>query len=164
MGEVIMRPSTTSIFIFTAAVGFFILMAQAEAVEPVQEALAIIQPVAGEKVSGEIHIMPSEDGLKITGKFQDLESGSHGFHVHRFGNCTAPNEGSVGPHFAPIAGTNKYHGDLPHVEADMNGKSQYEAVVNNLGLAGEYSIVGRAMVIHAKDGKKIGCGVIGISK
>jgi superoxide dismutase, Cu-Zn family len=159
-----MKAITISIFFLTAAVGVFTVMSQAEAAEAVQEALAIIQPVAGEKVTGEIHIMPSEEGLEITGKFQDLEPGPHGFHVHRYGNCTAPNDGSVGPHFSPIAGSEKYHGDLPKVEADMDGKAGYAAAVKDLAFAGEFSIIGRALVIHAKDGKKIGCGVIGIAK
>jgi len=136
----------------------------ARAGEEVQEAIAIIHPVQGQKATGEIHIVPVENGLKITGKLSNLEPGTHGFHVHRYGNCTAPNEDSVGPHFSPLKEGKGYRGDLPKVEVDKNGMATYEPVVKPLALSGEYSIIGRSMVIHSLNGDKAGCGVIGIAK
>lgn len=140
------------------------LYGEAGAGEAVGEAIAIIHPAAGEKVAGELHLKPAADGLSITGTFKDLEPGSHGFHVHRYGNCTAPNEGSVGPHFKPMASGDSYHGDLPNVEAGSDGRAEYKAVVKTLSFTGEYSVIGRGLVIHGLKGKKIGCGVIGIAE
>lgn len=149
--------------IIIAAV-FLAFSLSAEAGENIREAIAIIHPVAGEKVTGKIHIRPHEEGLEFSGRIVNLKPGSHGLHVHRFGNCTAPNDGSVGPHFAPIAESEKYYGDLPHVTADMNGRADYEEVAGTLDFSGKYSVIGRGLVIHGLDGKKIGCAVIGIAK
>jgi Cu-Zn family superoxide dismutase len=159
-----MRPLSIFLLVAASSALAFPAMPPAQANENIQEAIAIIHPVQGQKVTGEMHIVPAEDGLKITGKLSNLEPGSHGFHVHRYGNCTAPNEGSVGPHFSLLMGEKGYRGDLPDVEADMKGMASYEAVVKTLTLSGEYSIIGRGMVIHALNGDKIGCGVIGIAK
>ena len=97
-----MRALSISVCILTAWAGIIGLASPATAGEAVQEAIALIYPVKGQKVTGELHFTPTQEGLKITGSFSDLEPGMHGFHVHRYGNCTSPNEGSVGPHFSPI--------------------------------------------------------------
>ncbi len=159
-----MKLSLSGFFIVTLAISIFGVISSAGADDAVQEAIAIIHPIAGEKVTGVLHIMPAAEGIKISGNFADLNPGTHGFHVHRYGNCTAPNDGSVGPHFSQLEEGKGYRGDLAHIDADSKGGADYETVAKMLSLSGKYGIIGRAMVVHAVSGEKIGCGVIGIAK
>jgi len=159
-----MGPLRKSLGIIAVLTGVFVVIAGAKAGAEIKQAIALIYPVADEKVAGELHLLPTAEGLKITGSFMNLEPGRHGFHVHQYGNCTAPNQDSVGPHFSPKKAGEEYHGDLPQVEAGKDGKAGYKAVVGKLSFAGEYSVIGRGLVIHGLDGKKIGCGVIGIAE
>jgi len=124
----------------------------------------MIRPVKGQQVTGTMRLVPAGNGLKITGELFNLEPGVHGFHVHRYGDCSSPNSGSVGPHFAPRTEGEGYYGDLPQVEAGPDGAANYDAEVGTLAFGGEYSVIGRALVVHALNGDKIGCGVIGIAK
>jgi Cu-Zn family superoxide dismutase len=159
-----MKVSLSGLCILTLAVSIFGIISSAGADDAIQEAIAIIHPVAGEKVTGVLHIMPTAEGIRINGSFANLKPGTHGFHVHRYGNCTAPNDGSVGPHFSQLEAGKGYRGDLAHIDADAKGEAEYETVAKMLSLSGEYGIIGRAMVVHAVSGEKIGCGVIGIAK
>ncbi|MFP4317276.1 MAG: superoxide dismutase family protein [Desulfovibrionales bacterium] len=145
----------------------------------VQRAVAVIAPIEGEQVRGVVHFSPDRNGLSIKGEFWNLEQGSHGFHVHKYGDCTAPRQDSVGPHYLPVAagdssghghqgghehGHAQYHGDLPQIEAGSEGSVNYEATVDSLSLEGENSIIGRSLLVHDSAGEKIGCGVIGVGK
>lgn len=80
----------------------------------------------------------------------------HGIHIHEFGDLT---EGcaTAGPHYNPH---NKKHGgpfsderhvgDLGNLTADPFGNSYMCFLDKQISLYGEYSIVGRSVVVHAK--------------
>jgi len=103
----------------------------------------------------------------------------HGFHIHDKGDCSAPDASSAGGHFNPggaphgRAGTEPHHaGDIQSVVADANGDVKADLVLAGITLApGPLSVVGRAMVLHAKRddfttqpagdaGPRIACGII----
>lgn len=123
----------------------------------------------------------------LTGVITGLAPGSHGFHVHQFGDntngCT-----SAGPHFNPFGKEHgapgdeiRHVGDLGNVEAGADGKATVTVQDKQVSLTGPFSVIGRTMVIHAdiddlgkgghelskttgNAGARLACGVIGITK
>jgi Cu-Zn family superoxide dismutase len=107
--------------------------------------------------------------------------------VHALGNLT---EGclSAGGHFNPLgaphggpgdAASARHAGDLGNVVADADGVVDVRLTDENIALAGERSVIGRALVLHADAddlgrgghadslttghaGARIACGVIGL--
>ena len=150
--------------------------------ETVTKAVALISPLQGNSVKGKVTFTAVNGGTQIVADLEGLAPGDHGFHVHQYGDCSAPDGSSVGDHFNP---THKKHGcpnspehhvgDMGNIKADQNGRAHYDAINQDIRLDGMNSIIGRSVIVHAgpddctsqpagNSGAKIGCGVIGISK
>src|SRR6266487_3304632 len=147
------------------------------------QAIAMLHPTAGNKVSGTVTFIEVADGVQVHAELAGLAPGDHGFHVHEFGDCSAPDASSAGAHFNP---TNKPHagpdaperhvGDMGNVEADTSGKAKLEYVDHQISLTNdEQSVIGRSVVVHMKrddlksqpagdSGARVACGVIGRAK
>ena len=147
------------------------------------QAIAVLHPTAGNKVSGTITFIEVADGVQVHAELAGLTAGDHGFHVHEFGDCSALDAGSAGAHFNP---TNKAHagpdaperhvGDMGNAEADASGKAKREYVDHQISLTNDQqSVIGRSVVVHMKrDDLKtqpagdsrapVACGVIGRAK
>lgn len=147
------------------------------------KAIAVLHPTAGNKVGGTVTFTEVADGVQVNAELTGLTPGNHGFHVHEFGDCSAPDLSSAGGHFNP---TNKPHagpdaterhvGDMGNVEADASGKAKLEYLDHHISLTNDQSsVIGRAVVVHAKaddlksqpagdSGARIACGVIGRAK
>lgn len=123
----------------------------------------------------------------MKGEITGLGKGQHGFHVHEFGDNT---NGciSAGAHFNPLnhehgapSDSNRHVGDLGNVVAGDNGVAKINISDKLISLEGEYSIIGRTVVVHADPddlgkgghelskttgnaGARLACGVIGITK
>lgn len=144
----------------------------------VKSAKAILSPTKGNSVKGQVTFTAVEGGVKIVANVEGLTPGSHGFHIHEFGDCTAPDGSSAGAHFNP---TNKKHGgpddkerhvgDLGNIIADAQGKAHYERIDKVISLDGKDRILGRSIIIHEKAddfktqpagdaGSRQACGVI----
>ena len=145
-------------------------------------AIAVIYPTQGNKVKGTVTCTKHSDGIHIVADLQGLTPGKHGFHVHELGDCSCDDGMCTGAHFNP---TNAPHGsptdahvhvgDFGNIVADDNGNAHYDEINKHISLNGPHSIIGRSLIIHAdpddlttqptgNSGKRIGCGVIGISK
>merc|ERR1712066_1163000 len=81
--------------------------------------------------------------------------GKHGFHVHEkadFSNgCN-----SAGPHYNPFKKTHgapedeeRHVGDLGNIEPDESGCAKGEITDKLIKLEGEFSVIGRSMMVHA---------------
>jgi Cu-Zn family superoxide dismutase len=147
------------------------------------KAIAVLHPTAGNKVSGTVTFTEVADGVQVHAELAGLTAGDHGFHVHEFGDCSAPDASSAGAHFNP---TNNPHagpdapdrhvGDMGNVEADASGKAKLEYVDHQISLTNDQqSVIGRSVVVHMKrddlksqpagdSGARIACGVIGRAK
>jgi len=147
------------------------------------KAIAVLHPTAGNKVSGTVTFTEVADGVQVHAEITGLARGNHGFHVHEFGDCSAPDASSAGAHFNP---TNKPHagpdaterhvGDMGNVDADASGKATLEYVDHQISLTNdEQSVIGRSVVVHVKaddlksqpagdSGPLVACGVIGRAK
>src|SRR5262245_38676912 len=150
----------------------------------VTDAIAVVAPTQGSQASGTVRFHSQGGGVHVTGELSGLTpSAKHGFHVHEFGDCSAPDGASAGGHFAPEAHPHgapdpatHHAGDLGNVEADANGKAKVDVTVPGLALAsGDRAIIGRALIVHAQPddlttqptgnaGGRVGCGVIGVAK
>lgn len=165
---------------FAAAV--LVLVAPAALATPVSRAVAALQPTKDSAVRGSVSFSRSAGGVRVLARIEGLTPGLHGFHVHEFGDCSAPDGTSAGAHFnpagAPHAGPHdavRHTGDLGNVEANAEGVAVVDYVDPKAGFEGETSILGRGVIVHAKPddlktqptgdaGGRLACGVIGVVK
>ena len=149
----------------------------------VKQVVAVLHPTAGNKCSGKVTFTQMADGVKVVAHLEGLTPGQkHAFHIHQFGDCSAPDGMSAGghynpeghPHGLPEGSGQRHAGDLGNVEADSSGKAHYEITASNISVAGTKNpIIGRGVIVHAKTddggqpvgnaGGRIACGVIGIA-
>jgi superoxide dismutase, Cu-Zn family len=147
----------------------------------VTKAVAVLHPTKGSETRGIVRYEKTAGGVRVTADVEGLTTGKHGFHVHEFGDCSAPDAASAGGHFNPTSmphggpSSDKRHsGDLGNLAANQEGKAHYEWVDPMLDFEGERSIVGRGVVVHAKEddltsqpagdsGARIACGVVGLA-
>ena len=148
----------------------------------ITKAVAVLHPTEGSRVGGTIHFSKVEGGIEVRGELKGLSSGQHGFHIHEFGDCSAPDATSAGGHFNPTghphAGPDaapRHVGDLGNLTADESGTAHYERIDSKLAFNGASSILGRGLIVHEKAddlksqptgdaGGRLACGVIGVAK
>lgn len=111
------------------------------------------------KVFGSVKISQKAFGGKTTFHVQ-LEglppNSVHGFHVHEKGDIFTNGCKSTGGHYNPFGVVHggkddkiRHVGDLGNLKADAKGKVDITFSDRMAGLAGQYSIAGRAFVVHA---------------
>lgn len=152
----------------------------APAASTIPAAVAHVAGASGSLVSGTLALVPLHGGVRMTGDVGGLTPGSHGFHIHQTGDCSAADAASAGGHFNPTnsahgrAGTAAHHaGDIDNILADASGVAHVDVQLRGVSLGGSPAtdIVGRALVVHAaaddyqsqpagNSGSRIGCGVI----
>jgi Cu-Zn family superoxide dismutase len=156
--------------------------AHVQAWTAVKQAIAVLHPTAGNKCQGKITFTQEGDSVKIVADVTGLTPGQkHAFHIHQFGDCSAPDAMSAGGHYNPeshehgLLDKDKRHaGDLGNLQADDGGKAHYEITVKNITIAGTKNpIIGRGVIVHARPddggqpvgnaGARIACGVIGVA-
>lgn len=149
----------------------------------VKEAIAVIHGTKGnEKVKGTVKFTDTGSGVKVVAHVEGLSAnGEHGFHIHEFGDCSAPDAASAGGHYNPEKhdhgkpGEGKAHvGDMGNLKADANGVAHLEVTLAAATITGKNAILGRGVIVHAKAddfsqpvgnaGPRIGCGVIGVAQ
>jgi Cu-Zn family superoxide dismutase len=130
------------------------------AIEPSRMAWAELRNTSGESVGSAV--LRQEDGrVRIVVQAGGLTPGRHGIHVHAVGQCQPPTFQSANGHFNPLGKKHglenpegAHGGDLPDLEADASGRTEYVAVTDRLTLgSGPTSIFdadGSAVVIHEK--------------
>ena len=146
------------------------------------KAIAVVFPAKEKTVRGVITFTQTEKGVSVVAHLEGLTPGKHGFHVHEFGDCSAPDFTSAGGHFNPTqmahgAPTDhtRHSGDLGNIVADEKGVAMLEWTDPMMQLSGPNSIIGRAVIVHVKEddlktqptgnaGAREACGVIGIAK
>ncbi len=147
--------------------------------EDATKAIAVLSSASGSKVTGTVTFTKSGDGVQVVANVTGLSPGNHGFHVHEFGDCSAPDAASAGGHFNPTKDPHAGHdadkrhmGDLGNIEADASGKARLEITDKKMKLD---SIIGKAVIVHEKAddlktqptgdaGGRVACGVIGLAK
>ena len=148
----------------------------------VEKAICVLQPTAGNAVSGTVTFTKTDGGVLVKAEVSGLTPGKHGFHIHQFGDLTAPDGTSAGGHFNPTGhdhgashGDVRHVGDLGNLEANADGVATYEVSYPGMTFAGPESILGRGIIVHADEddlvsqptgaaGARVAIGVIGVAK
>lgn len=143
-------------------------------------AIAVINPTAGNHVSGTVSFTAEYDGVHIRAQVTGLSEGDHGFHIHEFGDCSGADGKTAGGHFNPHGTAHggpesavRHVGDLGNITANSAGRATMDRLDAVIALEGDNNILGRAVIVHADPddftsqptgnaGARIGCGVIGV--
>lgn len=143
-------------------------------------ATAVLAPTKGNSVSGTVNFTQKGEVVLVEAKITGLAAnGTHGFHIHEKGNCSAADASSAGGHFNPSGsrhggqvGAVRHGGDLGNLRADANGYAQASVEVMDITLGTEAkSIIGRAVIVHGgpddlksqpagNSGPRVACGLI----
>jgi len=152
-------------------------MAQEPAPAVITASAALANVKSGDAM-GKVMFSRANDGvITITGEFTGLKKNAqHAFYIHEYGDCSKGGK-RVGGHLDPTnakhgppSSAERHAGDFGNLATDDTGNAVFEMTTDSLTLEpgrGD-SIIGRAIVIHAKKddakGKKAGaalaCGVI----
>jgi len=145
-------------------------------------AVAVLHAAPAGKVEGTVWFDPAPGGIKVKARVTGLAPGTHGFHIHEFGDCSAADFTSAGGHFNPMAQAHgapqdaaRHVGDLGNIEAGADGVASLEWTDSQLAFEGHHGVLGRAVIVHAKAddlktqptgdaGGRLACGVIGVAK
>jgi superoxide dismutase, Cu-Zn family len=144
-----------------------------------QKAAATLAPTAGNRTAGTVAFTPNGDRVRVLAKISGLTPGSHGFHIHEKGDCSAADASSAGGHFNPMdrahgnPAMGEHHGgDMPMLLADASGDATLDVTLDTATLgSGPNGIVGRSVVVHkdpddfktqpaGNSGARVACGVI----
>lgn len=149
--------------------------------QDITSATAKLEPKSGSQVTGTVTFTKSGNDVQVVADIQNLKPGTHGFHLHEKGDCSAPDAASAGAHFNP---THQHHGgpdsaerhtgDFGNIIADASGKAHLDWK-GKMSLSGADSIIGKSVVVHEKEddlktdpsgnsGARIACGVIEAAK
>ncbi len=157
------------------------LSGAAHAASPTK-AIAVLSPTKDSTVKGIVRFAKTPDGVAVSGEIRGLAPGTHGFHVHDFGDCSSADGAAAGGHYNPTgqphAGPKdaaRHVGDLGNIEAGADGVAKIELSDSHLALDGAASILGRGLIVHtnADDlktqptgnaGGRLACAVIGVAK
>jgi Cu-Zn family superoxide dismutase len=165
----------------------FIAMVALMGCQPIQipdykKAVAVLHPTEGNTAHGIVTFTIVNDSVKVVADVQGLAPGKHGFHIHEYGDCSAPDGTSAGGHYNPFGAehgaptdSNRHVGDLGNIVANQDSVAHFEWVDHMLELNGAFTIAGRAVIVHAGEddlvsqptgdaGPRVACGVIGIAK
>src|ERR1017187_8879424 len=176
-----MKRNFLSIIVLISAVCCALSLTSASAKE-VKKAIAVLHPASGSQVMGTVTFTKTDGGMQVVADITGLTPGQHGFHIHEFGDCSAPDATSAGGHFNPHHmqhggpdATMRHAGDFGNLEADASGKAHYERVDATISLDGADSIIGHGVIVHASPddlktqptgnaGARVACGAIGVAK
>ena len=142
-------------------------------------AVAAVQPLGASTARGIVRFTQLEHGVEVYADIKGLAPGSHGFHIHEYGDCSAVDGSSAGGHFNPEGkphggpdSAEAHAGDYGNLDADASGHAVLKVVSHRITLGpGPSGVLGRSVIVHAKaddltsqpagnSGPRIGCGVI----
>jgi Cu-Zn family superoxide dismutase len=170
-GELMKRPMLISVIATLAACAAMAAHGQS--------AVAVLDATAGNSAKGTIGFEQRGDKVFVDAKVSGLAPGTHGFHVHEKGDCSAADGMSAGGHFNPTAkphgnpaSADHHAGDMPALVADAAGNATLQAELSPMSVGGGVTdIVGKAVIVHkdaddyatqptGNSGARVACGVI----
>jgi Cu-Zn family superoxide dismutase len=153
--------------------------------QPVAVAHAELAPTDGSDVQGLLAFTVTNGAVQLTGTVSGLEPNrEHGFHIHEFGDCSAPDAMSAGGHWNPLGHDHgrrshgEFHaGDMDNLRADASGQANVDDLLAGLeiGTGSALDIVGKSVIVHigtddyvsqptGDAGGRAACGVIEVHR
>ena len=159
--------------------------------KPSRRAICVLEPSNSMYKAGglvEFEQVDSNKPTEISFELKQLKDNSvHGFHIHTNGNLyrdcifTGGDYNPFGKKHGDRDSKENHVGDLGNIEANSEGIVETKFFNKQITLFGEYSVIGRACILHEKFddlgngengesrlhgnvGKIIACGVIGINE
>ena len=146
------------------AIGRFVTVTSSTQVQRTTEAECEVREtgLSDNPVYGRIHFARRKDDTKMSLRYDiwGLSDGSHGFHVHQWGDISAAEDASsTGGHFVGLVSENTVGGEIGHIGPDSLIKTQISGTAQHhrgyiedeeLVFHGPNSIIGRSIVIHGK--------------
>jgi Cu-Zn family superoxide dismutase len=144
----------------------------------IKRAIVALNPTRGNTATGIAHFIEVDGGIRVVATLDNLSPGKHGFHIHEFGDCSAPDASSAGGHFNPTHQKHggpdhfeRHAGDLGNIVANEKSRARYDRVDAVISLNGPRSIIGKSLIVSAKAddfstqpsgdaGGAVACGVI----
>lgn len=146
----------------------------------VEKATAVLYPTEGNETGGVVVFTQTDQGVRVEAIVTGLDAESrHGFHIHQYGDCRAPDGTSAGGHYNPTAEEHgaptadlRHMGDLGNLPVNAQGTADADFLDEHLELNGPNSIIGQGVIVHAGEddfetqptgaaGARLACGVIG---
>ncbi|MEP7208649.1 MAG: superoxide dismutase family protein [Casimicrobiaceae bacterium] len=156
-----------------------LLLCSCATLRPSKSALADLAPTKGNSVRGTVTFTQRGDHVLVVADVTGLSPGSHGFHIHEKGDCSADDATSAGGHFNPLGKphaapgtTDRHAGDMPMLVADANGVARLSTEIDVVTIAGGAAdLLGKGLVVHkdaddfktqptGNSGARVACGVI----
>lgn len=150
--------------------------------QEIEKAAAVLHPTEGNNAAGVVVFTLTDQGVQVEATVTGLEPDTrHGFHIHQYGDCRAPDGTSAGGHYNPSGEEHgapsddiRHMGDLGNLPANAQGTASADFIDTHVKLNGPNSILGRGMILHAGEddlttqptgaaGARLACGVIGIA-
>src|SRR5256885_6359060 len=96
------------------------------------DAVAVLNPTQGNNVHGTVYFTRIAGGVRIDGEINGLKPGTHGFHIHDKGDCSAPDAMSAAGHYNPTGqphgapySVQRHMGDFGNIEANASGVAKF---------------------------------------
>lgn len=120
------------------------------------KAIAQIMTHDNKKIVGYIQFIESDNKTHIIGTLSGLSKGDHGMHIHEKGDPTQCCN-KLGDHYNPFNKTHgdrlsqeRHVGDLSNITFDDNEQCNFSFYDELVKVSGQYSIIGRSVIIHEK--------------
>jgi Cu/Zn superoxide dismutase len=106
---------------------------------------------------GTVAVQNTESGIKLIGTLTGLETMTMGgIHIHT--GITCDDASLVGGHYYGGASVDPWL--TTSYMTNAMGVASVELSLDDFSLGGDYPVAGRALVVHAANGDRIGCGVL----
>jgi Cu-Zn family superoxide dismutase len=121
------------------------------------KSIKAVSVLKNDKINGVIYLEElSFDKTRIYGKVTGLKPNSeHAIHIHESGNLTDGCK-SACAHYNPFnkkhggpKDTERHVGDLGNLITNNKGETYFELIDKLVKLRGDYSVIGRSIIIHA---------------
>jgi Cu-Zn family superoxide dismutase len=142
-------------------------------------AVATLEPTAGNTTRGRVTFTAKGNKVLVVVSLSGMSPGSHGFHLHEKGDCSAADGMSAGGHFNPLSKPHaapttmdRHAGDMPMLVADAAGNAALTTELDVITVgSGATNVIGKGVIVHkdpddfktqptGNSGARVACGVI----
>jgi len=120
----------------------------------IPRAICVLSPTGTSGVTGTVVLQQDTGGTRVIAAINGI-TGSHGFHIHQFGDLSSPSATATGSHFDPLAVPHgippypqRHVGDMGNIYYYNNGVAYYDLINDLIPLGGINSVIGRAIIVH----------------